>query len=372
MKKRIILPLIFTVCVSILYLIFNTDDVKRAKPKKEKMLKPVSVTSITPASIKSIITVNGEAKSEWETNIKSNVDGKITYISKKLKVGESFDKGEILYKVDNTDYLLKVAEAQKMVKMAEINLLKEKREQQIAKNGWKASKIAKKPDSPLFFHIPQIEAAKAELEEAKKRLHKARNDLSDTTVKAPYTCTIEKVNVQKGGQIFSGDNSLTILSKDQIQIKISLSDYQLQMMPEKWHGQNVKVRSVHGRGVWQGFIQRNSGFIEEDRKSTFFVEVNNRNIKKPLKHGEFTIIEFSGKYYENILLVPEKSINAAGEVWYLDKDDKLQFFKTSPLFYKDDLAAVKAPEYFKKLLILINPEEGLIPGIKVRPVIEEL
>ena len=98
-----------------------------AKPNEVKFPNPfVEVKNISSESVNIIIKSQGSIIPQKESQIFPEITGSVVYVSSKLYEGSSFNKGDILAKIDSKDYELDIKSAESTLAAAKTKLSFEK------------------------------------------------------------------------------------------------------------------------------------------------------------------------------------------------------------------------------------------------------
>ena len=109
-----------------------------AKPEEVKFPDPfVEVKKILPETVNVIIKSQGSVIPHKESQIFPEIIGPVVYVSSKLYEGSSFNKGDILAKIDSKDYELDIKSAESTLAAAKTKLSFEKAESNSAREEWK-------------------------------------------------------------------------------------------------------------------------------------------------------------------------------------------------------------------------------------------
>lgn len=366
-----IIILISCILVFILFMLIPSHKVSNSKkqvPESKKIL--VSVTAASPKTYTSLVTVLGEVKPLWQTNLKSQVNGKIDYISPKFREGNVVKKDEILVRLEKSFYQNNLAKANENLVRQEVNLIKEQEKQKEAIESWKISGVQGCPLSDLVLREPQVKAAKKTLESAMANLKQAQKDLDYTDIKAPYTGIIVKRKVNRGENLFKGDEVAEIYSIDKVQVKVSLSPKQWKLLPDIKENMLAKLYSEDQDASWNAVVTRKGMYIDEQtRLRDLFLEVKSPFLQDPpLLAGTFVKVKLSGKNFSNLLCVSESALTKSGEIWYATKENTLQNYNVTPVFYKNGNIYIHPPQNANfPVLISIAPSITFLNGQKIIP-----
>ncbi|MBT4365077.1 MAG: hypothetical protein HOD17_11385, partial [Desulfobacteraceae bacterium] len=126
-KKNILVQLIIAILIIVLGFIVMKVLAGHKKPIK-KTRPPETVTLVKTMNISTgpqqiLISGEGIVKPLKEIQIVPQVSGKVMFVSPDLVNGGEFNKGDILIRIDPSDYKLSVTLARARVKTAESNLM---------------------------------------------------------------------------------------------------------------------------------------------------------------------------------------------------------------------------------------------------------
>lgn len=164
-------------------------------PKKEAKVAAVSVSTakVTKTSIAVPILATGSLTPVRQTDIGPFVDGIIEKVW--VGVGSRVRQGEPLFKTRDIDIRLQVRELESQVALARAQLANARaeynRQTSLKTGGWVSQ-------SRMDTTKTGADVAAAQLGIAEARLAQARQALSDTTVRAPYTGIISRKDVYEG------------------------------------------------------------------------------------------------------------------------------------------------------------------------------
>jgi RND family efflux transporter MFP subunit len=141
------------------------------------------------------------------------VTGKVQEVY--FELGEGFEKGQPLAKLDQINYELAVKEREGQLSEAKARLLESRRDFERKSDLVKDGAVSK---SQFDISKSQFETAKDQVDIAKARLGMAKEDLDDTTLKAPYKGTVaarmiepsQRVSPNMAAFTVQGDNGLEV------------------------------------------------------------------------------------------------------------------------------------------------------------------
>lgn len=350
------------------------------KPQKANTviaLQQVAVQSTTPSSYESEVVGYGEAHSKYQLTFTSEVSGRVQTISESFESGMVVKKGTVLASVDKTSYQQAVAQAKASVAQAKLDYLEEQRQGEQAKLEWQRSGLTGEPDSPLVLREPQLANAKATLENAEQELKKARHDLNNTVIKAPFDALVVSRDIQPGSYVQTGTQVATLYSIDSVEVEIPLSEEQWSSLPvfdnstlkaDKWP---VTLTTSDLRFEWQGYVVRTEQHLSSETRQRSLVVAVDEPLEKGthLYPGTFVKATIAGASLENLWELPSSAISQQGELWLVNNEGLLNKVSADVKFAKQDSVYV-TPVTESDAQVVKRPLSSFQNNMKVQPVVE--
>ena len=386
MIRRIFQIVVFGVALGLLVgLVFYIQGAIKAQaglpgPEKGDVVRhpEVSVTSVSTGSYNAQITGYGSASPHFELTLTARVAGQVTILSNSFETGKRVKEGEVIGRLDTTEYKDALAQAQKDLSDAKLSLLEEEREALQAKAEWKSSGLTGEPASKLVFHDPQVAAAKAAVTAAKAAVETAKADLSYTRITAPFDALVVERSVAPGSYVQAGSTIATLYSTDRAEITVSLSATQWSGLPDmatlntsKWP---VSLAHAQTGRQWTGYILRTSRQVDEtSRQQNVIVALDHPlDSDTPLLFGAFVIVNIQGPPMSGLWELPGSAFSQKGEIWYVKADNTLASFTTEPVFSHGESIYVVPPKDIagSAQKVLIHPLNHYLDDMTVTPVEE--
>lgn len=375
--------IVFTAGVILIgILVFLAFMATRSDVKRTRATLPPPLVSAVPADVGPrtvIITGEGTAKPLREIDLVPQVSGKIVYMAPTMRGGGSFRKGEILLRIDPTDYELAVKSAEARVKDLESALLLTIEEAEVALEEWKLSGGEGKEPPPLVVKQPQLEAARANLAAGEADLEKAKLNLERTTLRTPFEGRIIRKNVDLGQFVAVGQQLGSMFSTEAAEIAVPLTQEDLEWLyvpgftPDGNGESAVTVRAnVAGRDLtWQGKVMRADGVLDErTRMVNVIVRVERPyDSVPPLAMGLFVTVEIEGVELQDAVWLPRSAVHENDSVWIVDGESRIRFRPVEIIRYDRDRVLVTGIE--KGELVATSPIKIVTDGIKVNYELEE-
>ncbi|MGD9160560.1 MAG: efflux RND transporter periplasmic adaptor subunit [Desulfobacteraceae bacterium] len=374
--KRIVVLLSVTLfCSSVIYMAAAAKPVSKNDGNTKPALKriPVSVESVEPVTIRASVETFAEVVPVWQTTLKAQVEGPVTYISKNLEVGNFVKKGEVLARIDNSAYLLNLAEAQSQLANARIEKLQEEREAGQALKNWKQSGLKEEP-SPLALHKPQLEAAAAACNAAKKRLAFAEKQLGYTEFRAPYDGVITDKDINPGQALLAGEETIKLYAAQLLEIPVPLDSSQWDLLPESVAEIDCTVTDARTKKSWKAAAVRTAKHLgSQNRLRSLFLRVLDPcEDEKPLLPNSLVRINLTGRNMTGLLCIPESALTGKGLVWLIDENNKLRSLPAKPVFRRKGSIYIPAPNKAAgPVKVALFPNSSFVNDLAVNPVERE-
>ncbi len=229
-KKKVIIPvvvIVIVVAVAAVSLRGKRDD------------KGISVT-VEPAGRHTVIqtvTATGRIQPMTQVNISADVSAKITRLD--VAEGDWVDKGTLLLQLDRERYAAAVASAEANLAAAEANanLVRENmnkarkdhdRSTQLYNKELESEAGLDSAYAAAEVEVARYQAALEQVEQARASLRQARDDLAKTTILAPMSGTISKLNKELGemalGSQFQEDVILEISNLEGMEALVDVDE----------------------------------------------------------------------------------------------------------------------------------------------------
>ncbi|SCB59619.1 RND family efflux transporter, MFP subunit [Rhizobium aethiopicum] len=280
----------------------------------KEVIRPVKVVEIARADDTRKLDYSGSVKARTEMNLGFRVAGKIT--ERLVDIGDRVMPGDVLARVDATDYQL-------AVKTAEANLA-------AAERGVETADLANKRAEQLF---DKSVAPKSQLEQAAlshdqavsqrdaalSALDQAKNQVSYTELRAGQSGIVTAINADIGQVVGSGSPVVTVAVDGEKEVQIAVPENDI---AEFKPGKTVKASFwADDRLVLDGKVREVSGSADQQSR-TFAVRVSLPNDQRVLL-GMTATIEAdvnNGNSYVAIPLSALAEKDGKQMVWTVDRD----------------------------------------------------
>jgi len=367
---RFILP-IFVLLIgnTVAVMLFFSEPETKKRPKKTH-IPIVEVKVLQQESYTLKIRSSGKVKARTETQLVTELSGKVVKLSEAFTQGNRFKKNDILLQLEDSDYEYALTIAKADVEKAKLHLKEEENKAALANRDWQLLDRQGSDLSEMASRKPHIANAKSALTAAEAKLAQAKKNLGRTFIKAPYTGYVLQRQVAIGQYIRAGEILGTIYADDQLEVHLPISLTKHQLLTINKKNQPAVAYSITlGRQTqtWTGKVLRSSAAINPDTNQlTLIASIDLKSNKNSLKIGQFLRANISGKTYRNIYRIPRSALRKNQEI-LLAVNKKVDVQAVELVHIDGDQVIIRAdlPEK-SKLIITPMPlaKEGL--AIKVK------
>jgi RND family efflux transporter MFP subunit len=183
----------------------------------EEVIRPVRYAKVLTTGGSRLRTFSGTVQAGMESRLSFKVGG--TVKSLPAAVGDVVKKGQLLVELEDSDYRLRVQEA-------EASLLQAQAQERNAESSYERvqalyeNRNASKQD--LDAARAAFESARAQVETIGKRLELARLQVSYTRLKAPFAGSVAQVHVDENENVGSGSPVVTLTASGIPEVAVSV------------------------------------------------------------------------------------------------------------------------------------------------------
>lgn len=397
---KVILPILLLAGAIFLgkYLIGSGPEPKK-KPFVERS-PVVEVIKLRSQDYTVTLTASGIVTAGTQTNLVSEVSGRVLSISDKFQEGSYFDENEILLTIDQDNYknALAIVASDVAVNRAQLNQINEeekssKRSYQLAKKNLALGKkevsrlrglLNKKVIARSVLDIEQQktnqlqqrledlqgklntfksrkQATVAKIEATLARQKQEVLNLSRTTIKAPYTGRIFEKHADIGQFVSKGTILGKIYATDYVEVDLplSLKRYELLGLPEAFKNKSVNAKSFPEvvfrnpnsiqKNEWKGRVVRTSATLDvNSRQISVIARIDNpfdakEGLSSPLRIGQYIEAKIKGKTFNKVYVLPTIAVRQNKEIMLLE-EGKIRIVPIAALWNTQNETVVRVDE----------------------------
>ena len=383
--KRALLPLlIIVIALGLTFVLIQSR--KSPKPQETPYLGPlVEVMPLVKGKRQIIVSGTGSAQSRYEVAITPQVKGRVSELSPRMVAGGIFQKGELLFTIEDLDYQLAIILAQSSLAQAELELLRNENLADLARKEWHLLNTGSVVEpNPLVVYEPQLKSARAQRDAAQANVEQAKLNLQRTRVFAPFNCYVRSEQLEIGQFLNTGAPVATVAGVDQIEIVVPLPLDELVWLQvprnsTELNGSLAQVELQSGGQTfhWQGVITRALGEIDpRNRMARVVVTVadsfsqDKGKLPSNLLPGMFVTVHLKGEEISDVIAVPRGALHDNDTLWVADDENRLHIREVDILRRERDQVLIRSGLDAGERLILTNLS-GAAEGMLLRPQMPE-
>ncbi|MEP7361651.1 MAG: efflux RND transporter periplasmic adaptor subunit [Acidobacteriota bacterium] len=340
--------------ISFLSLCACTGPYSTEKVAAKEQAPPLTVVveRIAEGPIPEVVEANGELFAEEQANVSTKVPGRVERLN--VDLGSIVKAGDVIAELEKTDYQFRVRQAEALVEQTRARLglqgknndtvmpeevssvreavaaLKEARfimdtTARLAKEGVvskidfeKAQVRAQGAEAHYQGALSDVTQAGSQLLERRAQLDLARQQLTDATIRAPFTGAITKRVASLGEYLGVNAIIVTLVRQHPLRVRLEVPERQAARVRQ---GQRIDIRLEGSQMIRAGRVVRLSPAIEAQNR-TLLIEGEIPNEDGVLRPGSFVIGVITVDAAARGITVPAKAlVSFAGtERVYIVKD----------------------------------------------------
>ena len=381
--KKAILPLL-VILIALGLTLALIKSRKAPKPHEAPHLGPLvevveAVNTVRPV----IVSGTGTVQPRYEVSITPQVKGRVSEISPQMVAGGVLRKGVLLFAIEDIDYRLAIDLAKASLAQAELELLRNENQADVARNEWQALKSSGDAEpNPLVVYEPQLNSARAQRDAALANVRQAEINLQRTRIFAPFNCYVRSEQVEIGQFLNAGSPVATIVGTDQAEIVVPLPLDELAWLQVPRNGAaqlgspaQIELQSGARTYHWQGAITRALGEIDpRSRMARVVVTVADpisagspaRSLLNELLPGMFVEVKLQGEELVDVIPVPRGALHDNDTVWVVDQENHLHMRTVDIVRRERDVVLVRSGLQAGEMVVMTSLS-GAAEGMLLRP-----
>ncbi len=340
--------------------------VSMKKPAEAKAAQEEGVVVRTQkvSSVRQLVNVaaQGTVVPAREISLQPEVQGRVVYRSSALVPGGTFKKGEVLLRIDPSEYRLRAQQSATEVERALEELKLEQSRGVVAEREWSLigqDASASESGREVALRRPQMKEAEARIALAQQARDLAQLNVGRTTLRAPFNGLVKSGQVQVGQYVSPSLPLGTLVGSDEYWVQVSVPVEQLRDIfvpgfnaPEG-EGSEVTVWQELGeeRVVRKGKVVRLYGDVDPmgrlsrvlvaiDDPLSLAIEEKERGV--PLLLGSYVHVDIEGHEMADVIEVPRSAVHAGRYVYVFGKDGRLNVREVKIAWRKPETYLLKS------------------------------
>ncbi|WP_020408387.1 efflux RND transporter periplasmic adaptor subunit [Hahella ganghwensis] len=294
------------------------------QPSQQPAGQEVRTQTITLQPHQRQLEAYGVVEAFQSSMIASRIAAAATELTPSFEPGVHVEKGELLVRLDKTEYQRMLSEALSDLAVARLALQQQQATSDSAREDWYATNTS--PPSPLAVQEPQLEAAKARVKSAQAKVRKARSDLQATEVRAPFTGWITQRHISIGDWATTGASLGRLISDDQVRIKLTLAQHQANLLTSVEAMSQIEVSLSPGREDshtprWQTHGLALAPVVDNDSRQLHAYTVYRQpfSATPPLRPGTFVSATIALGDFQSLYALPESALSQRNSFFILNQ-----------------------------------------------------
>ena len=278
----------------------------------------VSVVEPQPSAYEPSVSLNGVVEARTITDVIPQVSGRVTEVSPWFRAGASFAKGDVLFRIDPSDYELAVERTLAEIEAARSELALLEAQAAAEKQVWDQQFTDRKiPD--LVAKVPQIAAAKARIHSGEAARAAAELSLERTVVRAPFDGRVLDTRLDVGQVVGAGAAVGSVFSTNSLEISVPVSAEELALIGDAIGRSALIAREGEsGASLGAEVVRQAAALNERTRLGTLFLQAE---LPDALMLGEFVSVEIRGQAAPQVYRVPTAALTASDQVWVVENGE---------------------------------------------------
>jgi RND family efflux transporter MFP subunit len=376
MIRKILIPGIIVIVA-----IFGAVTLLATSPQLQPAIaEPVATTvrvlAVNPESIRLTVHSQGTVVPNTESELVSEVAGRVIWKSPALVNGGSFEKGDPLLRIEDQDYRSGVERARAALARAQAEHQHSQFEFQRLES-LEARQLASR--SAMENAQRAFRVAEAALRDATSGLEQAERDLERTSLHAPFKGLVRRQAADIGQFVNRGAAIATLYASAEAEVRLPIADRQLaflnipigtlgELPPDQQPSVTLSAEYAGQQLTWQGTIVRTEAAIDTVSRMVHVVaRVTNDEQTSPLSVGLFVNAEIEGLMAEGIVRLPRNALRDGNQVLIVDGENRLRYRDVDPLrLYQDEVLIRGGLTAGDR--VCISPLQTVVDGMTVNPV----
>ena len=389
--KRVVIPIgILVGSIALATYILSTPPVLE-ELAPEVLPVAVRTTEVRMEPVQLIVESEGKVQAAQQASVSASVAGPIEWISPSLEAGAFVLQGDVLLRLEASDYetgnarsraALQQAQAEASYASTELERLKDLAEQRLAS------------DAQLQDAQRAASVNAARLADAQASFRQSQLDLERTEIKAPFNAIIETREVELGQYVNRAQSVAVLYGADEVEVRLPLALRQLGFLdiPLGTRGElsgsdapDVRLSGYFGgeEHIWHGKLVRTEATIDPNSNTVqAIVRVQQPNPASdklsaftrqsiPLPIGLFVQANIVGKQVDELISLPRSVIRNNNQVLIVDAENKM-YYREVEIFRLEEDRVLISGGILPGEFICTSPIQAVVNGMSVQPVVENI
>lgn len=320
LRKVIIVLTFIGIVVSAVLLSQYFSSLKEPPAKEEVKItkKYVNTIAVSYMDVSTEVTAFGRVRASESLDLIAEIQGRMFEGAVRLKEGQKFKKGDLLFRVDDLEAKLNL-QSQKSIFLRDLAAILPdfKIDYPNNFNGWQNYFRSIDLDNPLP-KLPDYKSDKEKTFLATKNIFSSYYTIKSVEAAmrkyklyAPFNGTISEVVLQSGSYVNPGNKIAKIYRTDRLELKVDVGIGDIGWIK---NNQSVAITSEDGNQTWNGKITRIGDLINQNTQSLdVFVDIKSNGT--PVYDGLYLQAIIPGKVIKNAMEIPRSAVFNGNQVF---------------------------------------------------------
>jgi membrane fusion protein, multidrug efflux system len=328
--------------------------------------RPALVMIVGEKAATNFMALVGEVRPRYESSQGFRIDGKI--IERKVDIGATVKKGQVIAKLDPTDTDLSASAAQADVRAAEADRALAAAESSRYRQLFNKNFVSA---SALDSKEAELKSANAKLAQVKAQANVSSNQAQYTNLRADRDGVVTLIRAEPGQVVETGDVVVQIADTRAIDVLVAVPESRMDEV--KLNAGVVIKLWANQQKIYPGVIREISP-VADPATRAFDVRITLQDADAAVKLGATARVKFNPKDGQQAdgFLIPSAALtesNGKKNVWIIDADNKAQLRTVvSGQFGEEGVLIINGLEAGEK--IAVAGVHALAKDQVVKPVVE--
>jgi len=335
------------------------------RKKAENPIKDVYTLKVKNGPYQVQIPSKGVLQAYKRVRITARVQGVMQTISPLFKSGQEYSSGQILTKIESSEYRANVISQRAGLYNLITSVLPDLQlDFPKAYSQW--NNYLKKFD--LEKPVPRLPNMEEKVRlfvsgrgiiSSYYSLQNLEKTLTFYQIKAPFNGVLVSSNVTEGSLIRPGQDLGEFIAPGDYELMVALPK---SYIPKIDKGAPVKIKSIDTNKLYTGIVSRINAKVNSKTQS---VEVYIRIRDSGLKEGMYMEADINAMEFSNVFAIDRGLLNGSKEI-FIVQDNKLSLRKINPIHFTETLAIIKGLDDGEE--IIAQPMIGAYSGMEINPI----
>lgn len=300
---------ILLVCIAFIALVAVGIMRFRAPVPTQSRIQSVRVQAAGQVTKENILEVSGSIEAIQNAAVSAKTAGRVSEIA--VENGTRVAAGEVLVRVEDTDYINQLAASQAVLDKAQTNLASLTRDYERGQTLFKAGAISQKAMDDLE---DGLKAARADVAAAEASVANAEEALAGTLIKAPISGLVANRSIKLGQMLAAGTPVLLVEDLSEVNIVVKIGQKDLDHIKTGLDC-SVCVDTYPDQKFTGKVVVINP--VAEAGSRVFECKVKVENPNEMLKPGMFARVSIKIGDDQQVLAVPLEALSSTQGLYYV-------------------------------------------------------